>query len=142
LAKELLREHLTIKFPWNISLLIFWEDKTFWTGKALCQFRPKSHIYIGLWWPFKIQMRRCDCWQILSKILSGNRLRHWCNRLHSYFSWIVVTLHLKYELPTFKVSSNRLHMMYNRLHTFKALVIDYMCLGWLWDLSFWDKVWS
>ena len=87
-----------------------------------------SHLFKCLWWPFKNPMKSCDCWQIFSKILSGNRLQHWRNRLHSYF-------YSKFKCPTFKSSGNRLHMMCNRLHTykiifnhFKALVIDYIVL--------------
>ena len=94
-----------------------------------------SHLFIGLWWPFENQVKRCDCWQIFSKLTTGNRLQSWCNRLHSYLSWKVVTLHLKFEFPTFKATGNRLHIMCNRLHTFKIifkrcklLVIDYKAM--------------
>jgi len=48
----------------------------------------------------------------------------------------------KFEFPTFRVSSNGLHtfkIIGNRLH---VLVIDYMCLGWLWNPLFWGNAWS
>jgi len=68
----------SIKIPYWICKCLtkesFWGDKTFQFRKTLYQFRPKSYIYIGLWWPFKIQMIRCDYWRYSLKILSGNQL--------------------------------------------------------------------
>jgi len=77
-----------------------------------------SHLFIGLWWPFKNPMKRCDYWQIFWKVSIGNRLQCWCNRLHSYFSWTVVTLNLKFEFPTFRATGNRLLVLCNRLQGF------------------------
>ena len=68
----------------GISLIVFWEDKTFLPSKTLCiKFMP-SHLFIGLRWPFTKPMKRCDYWHIFWKLFTGNRLQCLCNRLHSY----------------------------------------------------------
>ena len=72
-------------------------------------------------------MKSCDCWDYFLKLLTGNRLQSLCNRLHSYFSWTVVTLNLKFEFPTFRVTSNRLQYVGNRLHILKTFE---KCLKW------------
>jgi len=38
-----------------------------------------SHLFIVLRWPFKNQVKRYDCWQIFSKLATGNRLKSWGN---------------------------------------------------------------
>jgi len=78
----------------------------------------RSHLLIGLWWPFKNPMKRCDCWQIFWKLSTGNQLQCWCNRLHNYFSWTVLTLNLKFEFPTLRSTGNQLHVLCNRLQGF------------------------
>ncbi|KAH1189566.1 hypothetical protein GmHk_20G057307 [Glycine max] len=45
-VQEFLREHLAMKFSWNLSHFLLREDKTFWPSKTLCiKFVPKSPIY-------------------------------------------------------------------------------------------------
>ena len=68
----------------GISLIVFWEDKTFLPSKTLClKFVPKSPIYKPLMAIHKSNEKMwllADFW----KLSTGNRLQCLCNRLHNY----------------------------------------------------------
>jgi len=86
-----------------------------WTGKTLKKIHAQVTLFISLWWPFKNQMKRCDCWQIFWKLATGNRL-------HNYLSWKLWLFILKFEFPTFRATGNWLHVLCNRLQGFSKFL--------------------
>ena len=58
LAKEYFESYKTI---W------FWEDKTMLFRKTL-EFHIPSHLFIGLWRPFKNFLNSFDSWELILKI--------------------------------------------------------------------------
>jgi len=109
--------------------------KHFDQAKLSANFVSKSHIYIGLWWPFKIQMKRCDCWEYFLKPLlvidyhigvidyTVTFEELWLFTLK--FEFLRLVIDYQYIIIDYITLKFKFKFLMTVLKRFKSLVIDY-----------------